>query len=238
MAHDPRPVRLLEADPDLGADLPAGRFECARAALTVPVTRLHPGLWLPPVASAVRHGRLGVLVLEGALIREIAIADRTGAELVGQGDLLSPYHHLGLEAPIPSDVGWRTLTPTTLATIDRRFVLASGPFPEILLALAWRAVIRAQTLGVVLAIAQLHGIKQRLLVLLWHLGDRYGRVGEEGVALPLPLTHLMLSRIVGASRPTVSTAIKELEDDARIARLPGGGFKLIGEPPVAERTGA
>lgn len=238
MARNLQSVPLLEADPELGADLSAARFERARGAITVSVMRLLPGPWLPPGAAAAGRHRLGVLVLEGTLLREVVIAGRAGAEVLGQGDLIRPYGHLGMGAPVPSQVGWRVLTVTSLATIDRQVLIASAPFPEVLAALASRAVIRAQTLGIVLAIGHIHGIKLRLLVLLWHLADRHGRVREDAVELPLPLTHRALSRIVGASRPTVSTAMRELEEESQIAKLAGGGFALLGEPPETDRAHA
>ena len=50
----------------------------------------------------------------------------------------------------------------------------------------------------------------RLLLLLWHLAARWGKVEPGGVRLPLPLTHLLLGRLVGAERPSVSHALKRL----------------------------
>ena len=232
MARKLQSVRLLEADSELGADLSAGSFERARAAIEAPVIRLVPGPWLPPVARTAAEEGLGMLVLEGALACEVVISDRAAAELVGAGDLLRPSpHYLGLEAPVPSRVQWHVLTPATLAVIDRSVMFAVTRFPEVAVALAVRGVVRAQALAVTLAISHMPGVKLRLLALLWHLADRFGRVGDEAVALPLPLTHRLLSRMVGASRPSVSTAMRELEEESRVARRAGGGYDLLGEPP-------
>ena len=157
-----------------------------------------------------------------------------GAELVGQGDFVRPAPHIGLGAPIPSRVEWHVLTPTTLAVIDSDVLAAGARFPEVLCALALRSIVRTQSLAVVLAISHIRGIQLRLLALLWHLADRFGRVTADAVELPLPLTHRTLSRMVGAGRPTVSTAMKALEDDAWIAKRAGGGFRLLGEPPAIQ----
>jgi CRP/FNR family cyclic AMP-dependent transcriptional regulator len=50
----------------------------------------------------------------------------------------------------------------------------------------------------------------RLALLLWHLAARWGRVEPGGIRLPLPLTHQLLGRLVGAERPSVSHALARL----------------------------
>ena len=57
------------------------------------------------------------------------------------------------------------------------------------------------------AISQLVRVDRRLLALFWHLAERWGRVTGDGVLVPLTLSHRMLSQLVGARRPTVSTAL-------------------------------
>lgn len=236
MARNLQSVRLLEADPDLGTHLSAERFERARTAISAPVMQLLPGLWLPPATASLTRGQLGMLILEGTLTRDVAIADTACAELVGQGDFVHPSRHLGRGAPIPSRVEWHVLTPSTLAIVDSDVLAAGARFPEVFCALAQRGVLRAQTLAVALAISHMRGIEMRLLALLWHLADRFGRVTAECVELPLPLTHRMLSRMLGAGRPTVSSAMKALENEARIAKRAGGGFRLLGDPPEIDGT--
>jgi CRP-like cAMP-binding protein len=50
----------------------------------------------------------------------------------------------------------------------------------------------------------------RLTLLLWHLAGRFGRVEPGGIRVPLPLTHRLLGRLVGAERPSVSHALARL----------------------------
>ena len=72
----------------------------------------------------------------------------------------------------------------------------------------------------------------RLLALLWHLADRWGKVGPDGTHVPLRLTHATLAQLVGAQRPSVTSALRGLEQRGLLRRLPeGGGFLLFGEPP-------
>src|SRR5262249_13955877 len=72
-------------------------------------------------------------------------------------------------------------------------------------------------------------VDARLRGLFWHLADRWGRVTSAGVVLPLRLTHDSLARLVGAQRPTVSTALKGLHDAGEITRRRDGAWVLLPE---------
>jgi hypothetical protein len=59
----------------------------------------------------------------------------------------------------------------------------------------------------------------------------------DGVRIPLTLSHRMLAQLVGARRPTVSTAPGELSRAGELVRCPDGSWLLTGEPtgaPLAE----
>jgi CRP/FNR family transcriptional regulator, cyclic AMP receptor protein len=234
-----RKVRVLDVDPDLGAELEGAALEQATVRLVARAERVEPGEWDPNHAFPHPTGALGVLVGEGLLTRDVAVAETTCAELVGPGDLLRPWDDLSAGAPVPARTEWHVLEPGELMILDRGFVEALAEWPEVTTALVTRAVTRAQTLAVSLAISCVTGLRIRLLALLWHLADRFGRVGPEGVAVSLPLTHQIVARLVGATRPSVSTALKRLEDEGTISRLEGGGFRLHAEPPelVSDRRG-
>jgi CRP/FNR family cyclic AMP-dependent transcriptional regulator len=72
-------------------------------------------------------------------------------------------------------------------------------------------------------------VDRRLLTLFWHLAERWGRVGTDGVVVPLALTHRMLGLLVGARRPTVSSALRERDE---LVRGLDGSWLLRGEPPA------
>jgi CRP/FNR family transcriptional regulator, cyclic AMP receptor protein len=224
-------VRLLDADPDLAAELDDRDVDEARVRLVARVDRVEPGSWDPQRALPDPDGHLGVLVLDGLMTRDVQIASTSCAELVGRGDLLRPWDDLRMHAPLQAGVDWHVLAPTDLALIDRRLVHALGAWPEIMSVMVLRSVARAQALAVSLAISCMSGLKLRLVVLMWHLADRWGRVGTEGVSIPLPLTHRTVGRLVGASRPSVSTALKELEREGVITPRGDGGWVLHSEPP-------
>jgi hypothetical protein len=67
--------------------------------------------------------------------------------------------------------------------------------------------------------------------MLWYYADRWGRVTPEGRVLPVSLTHGLLARVVGARRPSVSTALGRLQDRGLIERMENGHWLLLGEPP-------
>ena len=87
-----------------------------------------------------------------------------------------------------------------------------------------------ETSAVQMAIIHQPRIHVRLHMLLWHLADRWGRVGTNGISLALPLSHTMLADLVAARRPTVTVALAELEKRGLVRRV-DTGFVLIGEPP-------
>jgi hypothetical protein len=225
------PIRVLEADPDLANGLAPDEAEAATAALAVPTIEVGLGGWSPEDELPVANGHLGLLMLDGLIARDLRIAGRSCVELIGEGDLVYPWGFLPHGAPVEVEVRWRALEPARLALLDDAFVRDAAAWPEIGRRLVLRAVARSQALAFSLAINCVTGLRNRLLMLLWQLADRWGRVGPSGVSVPLPLTHEMLGRLAGASRPSVSTALKELEVEGLISRRPGGGYLLHGEPP-------
>jgi CRP/FNR family cyclic AMP-dependent transcriptional regulator len=92
---------------------------------------------------------------------------------------------------------------------------------------------RSMRLATTQAISQLTRVDRRLKALFWHLAERWGRVGGEGVVIPLALTHRILGQLVGARRPTVSTALSELALRDELVRRVDGSWLLRGDPPNA-----
>jgi CRP-like cAMP-binding protein len=90
---------------------------------------------------------------------------------------------------------------------------------------------RAHSLAITLAVSNLRRVDVRLLMLLWYLAERWGRVTPEGVIVPLRLTHETLARLVGAQRPSVTTAIRQLEQEEHLRRTPDRLWLLCGAPP-------
>ena len=131
-------------------------------------------------------------------------------------------------------VRWTALDPAAVAVPDRHTRLVLRSYPEVTAIILDRLNARAERLAVSQAISQLTGVEMRVEALMWHLAERWGRVGTGGLIIPVPLSHRMIGSLIGARRPTVSTAVARLADDQRVMRRPDGSWLLTGtQPPCA-----
>jgi CRP/FNR family transcriptional regulator, cyclic AMP receptor protein len=228
---DPRLVSVLDVDPELGHPLEEKDRLLARRYGVATLRSLGRGRWDLEDEGFEAAGHLGLLVVDGLISREVQLANSSFAELLGQGDVLRPWNEdVGFTIAHYS-VGWRVLEPAQIAVLDRRFAAVAARWPELVDGLFSRMVLRSRSLAFHLAITHLNRVDVRLLVSLWFLAERWGRVGTEGVVLPLRLNHTMLARLVGAQRPTVTSALGELQQAERVSRRADGSWLLHGGPP-------
>ena len=178
---------VLVHDPDLAGTLRGERLRRAERDLVAATTVAFEGAWDPLAPGEDVRGGIGLLVLEGLVVRRVGRDGRYGAELL-------------------------------------------GPYPEVAGALVGRAMQRSRALAVTMAIAHYPRIDRRLLMFMWHLADRWGRVTPEGIRIPLRLTHQLLADLVAARRPSVTSALSQLAHEGHIARM-GDAWVLQGEPP-------
>lgn len=227
-------VRVFEEMPELLQQLP--REAAAKLGqITTGLVELTPGPWQFTFREDELRGYLGLLVLDGLITRQVAIGEATCAELLGTCDVLRPWTELEAGfASIPAESRWQVIQPTRLAALDSRFALEAGRFPEVMAAILDRAVQRARWLAFHLAVCHILGVEVRLMIVMWHFADRWGRVTPAGVKLPLPLSHGLLAGIVGARRPTVSTALGALREQGLVERVEDG-WMLHGDPPAELR---
>jgi CRP/FNR family transcriptional regulator, cyclic AMP receptor protein len=226
-------IHLLEADPDLGALLSETRRAEAERDLVVRTHRLPVGPWDVSRLAAASGDHIGLLILDGVLARELLVADQISAELLGPGDVVRPWQGATRAALLPADAVWSVLSSLTVAVLDRRFAAEAARYPEITAALFDRLGERSLRLATTQAISQLTRVDRRLKALFWHLAERWGRVSGDGVVVPLALTHRILGQLVGARRPTVSTALSELAEREELVRRSDGSWLLRGDPPDA-----
>jgi hypothetical protein len=222
-------IPLLEADAELAEGLAGAELEGATRALAVHAVTLDAGAWVPEDEPWPVPPVLGLLILDGVITRDIVFAGRTTTELLGAGDVLRPWEDDVQFDPLPFGVGWQVHEPTRVALLDGRVALASARWPVLAGSLSRRHVRRARGLAFQLAIAQLPRVDDRLLVLLWALAERWGRVSPQGVRLPLALPHRTLATLVGARRPSVTTALSGLTRDGLVERTEEG-WLLHGDP--------
>lgn len=221
--------RVLDADSELADAVPFAQRNRAIEECVARTARLFPGRWTAQNTTNLGDG-LGLLVLDGLLIRRVGVDQRFGAELLGVGDLLRPWQ--GQEEPhtLSLTTGWRVLQPTRLAVLDEQFARRIAPYPRVGARLLGRALQRSRNLAVNMAIVHQARVDTRVLMLLWHLAGRWGRVNTDGVLLPLRLTHTVLADLVAARRPTVSSAVAELARRG-LVKSTRSNWLLTGEAP-------
>jgi hypothetical protein len=228
-------VRVLDHDPELARGLDPDAFALASRHLIAATFTLEPGDWEGPyVGEEDRDANIGVLVIDGLLMRTQSVATVGAAELLGAGDLLRPWQSGNEGSSLGSGARWQVLHPSRLAVLDRRFAQIAGRWPEITSGLIERTVQRGRLLAFQMGVGHVRRVDARLLLLMWRLADRWGRVTREGVVLPLKLTHGWLANLVGAQRPSVTTALGQLAQTGRLERLENGSWLLRGDPPDLE----
>jgi CRP/FNR family transcriptional regulator, cyclic AMP receptor protein len=194
--------------------------------------------WVPagafrPEQVAGTTGAVVVLV-SGLVARTMTLEDGSAAELLGPGALLSPpgsgeQEQLGLPG---YHVRFEALETSRVGIVGPELLAGLAGRPDLVGALlagcgrhdAERAAMRA--------ICRLTGIDRRLLALFRLLAARQGRSTPDGVAVPVAIPHRLLAELVGARRPTVTTALRALRHSGELRRLDDGTWLLRDSPAI------
>jgi CRP/FNR family cyclic AMP-dependent transcriptional regulator len=220
--------QVLREDPELAETISPQQRERALRECLAAVLNVPGGVWR--AESDVPAGGIGLLVLSGFLVRRVGLHGRSGAELLGAGDLLRPWQGLDASPTLPLSTGWQVIEPVRMAVLDETFVLRLGRYPQLSGSLVGRALERSRNLTVNMAIVHQARVEVRLHMLFWHLAARWGRVRSDGVNVPLSLTHSVLADLVAARRPTVTSALAQLSRE-RLLCSTDDGWLLAGRPP-------
>jgi CRP/FNR family transcriptional regulator, cyclic AMP receptor protein len=200
---------LLDLDDDLAQELEARMRFSARQHATARILHADTGecdlsTWFAAVGAGP-----GLMLLDGLMSSDTRVADRTVTELLGPGDLLQPsVEHA--DDMLDRSRTWRALSPTRLALLDGEFSERVRSWPQIHGALFRRAERRTADLSALRAISSQPKLEVRLVLVLWHLAARWGRVEPTGLRVTLPLTHRLLGQLVAAERPSISHALARL----------------------------
>jgi CRP/FNR family transcriptional regulator, cyclic AMP receptor protein len=223
-------VRLLEVDPELGLRVPAEQIRRARGELVARVRSLECGRWEVPHEDSDR-GRLGFLMLEGVLGRDVMLAGSTCTELLGEGDVLQPWVPDREGGLLRYHVVWHVIAPVRLAILDEALARSLAAWPQVMRALLERAVRRTLRMSIHQALLQLSPVETRLLVLFWHLAERWGHVTPDGISIRLRMSHELLGQLVGCRRASVTTALRRIDESGLLVRRADQTWLLRGSPP-------
>jgi CRP-like cAMP-binding protein len=220
-------IVLLEEDPELGEALSGEDVGRATRTLIAAGVSVSPGYWRPPLERPDR-AHLGYLLLGGVLLRELTVARSRSVEFLARGDLLRPWTEL---QPSFSAVAFRVTQRLRLAVLDGDFASRLLRWPSVADILLDRALRRSRWLAGSAAISGMRGVDRKVLMLFWHLGERWGELSPDGVVLPLTLTHEVIATMIGSRRPTVTAALHRLASTGQLTRS-GAGWQIRGSPPL------
>jgi CRP/FNR family cyclic AMP-dependent transcriptional regulator len=220
-----RTVRLLDYDPELGATLRRERLAEAHELAQATFVRVGRGRRDAAELTGGHEAVYGVLLLDGLANRTVVLDGVVSAQLLGRGDLVR-IERDSEAALVPTTIGWTVLEPLTAALLDERFLLTVRRWPEIVAALFQRLAAQEERRDIHRALSQLPRVEDRIHALLWLLAERWGRMTRQGVILGLGLTHELIGQLVGAKRPTVSLALKQLEEHGAVHRRADGSWLL------------
>jgi CRP/FNR family cyclic AMP-dependent transcriptional regulator len=228
------PLRsVLDLDPYLAEGLSDDERRLARQAFTGPLMRVAPGRWeLESEPDA-----LGLLIIDGLVCRETPLLDHRSLELLGGGDVIRADEEIAWQQ-LGRGVIITAVTETEAITLGPGFIRGAARWPSVLVAVHRRLDAQRARLAMQGLITHLPRAEDRLLMVLWHLASRWGRVTPDGVVMPLQLTHDLLGQLIAARRSTVTLAVRNGEQHGWLLRGHDGSWVLTkaGEAAIAELT--
>ena len=225
-------LSLVELDAGLnphprGWSAPGGKRLAARVA------QLSPGPFDPQQLADDPGDWLGLLVIDGLALVQVAAGRAPIGWLVGAEDLVRPWEMA--DVSLLTSASWQALSPLRIALLDRDFARRVTGMEAVTEALAAKAAQTSHWLFAKSLVTGTSVVEERLLLLFALLGERWGKATSAGVLVGMPLTHQVLASLVGARRPSVSTALRGLSA-AGLLRRTADGWLLCrtaesGQPP-------
>lgn len=222
-----RVVQLLDCDPNLAEGMPEEEQAIAAQALPVRIARLGKGVWDPDLTPP-EPGYLGYLLIEGLVVRRIELAQGASVELLGRGELLRPWQE---DASSFCRASWEVVEAATVAQLNAQLTRRICQWPALVSNLVDRGIRRSRALAADAAAASIIGLEERLLTALWQLAETWGEAKTDGVHLSIRLPHRLLAEMMGARRPSITSALAELKSTGRLSSASDGSWVLRGDPP-------
>ncbi len=163
MGFDGTLVRVLEADPDLASGIDPDERAAACQHSLASFVPFETGPWAPPLE--LRSDALAFFILDGHLARGVVVNDRQTVELLGPGDLLSTGEWADGFGAVPMTSRWRVLNGGALAVLDRHWHERLASWPQVSATLLDRALERARSTLLCLALARTPGLAERIRLL-------------------------------------------------------------------------
>jgi hypothetical protein len=222
-------VSLLEFEPELERLLAGEQLDEA-GRFVLPVGTVGSGV---DVLAKLRDtDAFGATVLDGLLLHGTQIGKRPALRLLEPGDVL-PFTRSPPAVPLAT-ASIRAATWSRIVLLDSHFLIATQRWPQLAALVYRRSIESSKRLATQLAISQLSRVDHRVMALMWLLADTWGHVTSSGIRLRLSLTHDALGELIGAQRPTVTIALKELAAQGSLIRQDDGW--LILDPPPEPQT--
>jgi hypothetical protein len=212
-------VTLVEFDSNLNPH-PVGWSALGTRRLMARVVHLPSGPFDTDGLVDVPAESLGLLVLEGLALVQVAAGRAPIGWLVGADDLVRPWE-MG-EASLLRGASWQALSPLRIALLDGDFARRANGLDSLTDALVAKVAQTSHWLFAKSLVTGTSVIEERLLLLFALLGERWGKATSAGVFVAMPLTHQVLATLIGARRPSVSTALRELSAAGVLRRIPEG----------------
>jgi CRP/FNR family cyclic AMP-dependent transcriptional regulator len=216
--------RLLDLDGDLADSLGEHLAARARDRIGVATVRLEQGSWSPHALTPVGHDAFALLVCDGLIVRELELAGTLAADLLGPGDIVPAGQ--AAEPLLITHERWHVSGAAKIAILDSRVLPGLHAWTPLSARLIARTARQAARAAEQRAISQLPRVELRIRAVLWHLADRWGRMGPSGVIVPIELTHVALGHLVGARRSTITLALSELSRLGMVVRRDDGAWIL------------
>ena len=179
-------------------------------------------------------------LVDGMLVQRMLLRTQIGLRLLAPGDIVvrdtDGDSDSGMHSGVPESSTYEVIGEARLVLFDDHLLLAAHRCPRLLSALLLHLGQQTRRVTSQMMICQLPRVEDRVLAMMWLLADTWGRVTPAGTFLGLRLTHQSLGELVGARRPTVTLALKQLTDRGALRRHQRGWLLL--ERPARHEAAA
>ncbi|MEA2169692.1 MAG: family transcriptional regulator, cyclic receptor protein [Solirubrobacteraceae bacterium] len=205
---------LTETWPELAGSVDTDQWAHAERLLVAPLVTAEGEELVPALAA--HADAFAFVITRGVVLKETILAGRSSLELLTEGDVLAPLTAGDGTDMRPGVSSYQALGSASAAVLGDRFRLIGRRWPGVTDVLHSRLADQHHQASLRLAALHLPRAEDRIVVLFIDLARRLGRVTPGGIVINLPLTHDVIGRLTGSRRPTVSLALRALEENGSL----------------------